>query len=183
MRDLPTLKAEGPRPLLPNDYLQLAMWQDANHIRSGRLRHKQKRKDKMPARVARILSQFLGDFEWHDEFVHVYTDGSCHYQQYPWLRRSGAGVYWGPDHPLNTITNQSGQAHTSPRAELLAIVIAIEQARWPIHIFSDNQGFVIAVKKMLSGDQTPSLKNNVDLWANIDKKLHSKQTKHTSHLD
>ena len=129
----------------------------------------------MPARAARTISQFLGDFEWHEEFKHVYTDGSCHNQQCPWLRRSGAGVFWGPYHPLNEKTNQSGQAHTSPRAELLAIVIAIEQARWPIHIFSDNQGFVIAVNKLLAGDHTPSLKNNVDLWSRISKRLHSKQ--------
>ena len=53
----------------------------------------------------------------------------------------------GDDHPLNVSVSQSGQAHTSPRAELLAIVIAIEQGRWPIHTFSDNLGFVTAVKK------------------------------------
>ena len=105
----------------------------------------------------------------------MYTDGSCHNQQYPWLRRSGAGVFWGLDHPLNIQLAQGGQAHTSPRAELLAIVIAIEQARWPIHIFSDNQGFVRATQRLLKGEPTNALKDNHDLWGRISRRLHPNQ--------
>ena len=60
----------------------------------------------------------------------------------------GQELCWGIDHSLNTAVNQSGQAHTNPRAELLAMVIAIEQARWPIHIYSDNLGYVIATLKL-----------------------------------
>ena len=83
--------------------------------------------------------------------------------------------FWGVDHSLNTAVNQSGQAHTSPRAELLAIVIAIEQARWPIHIYSDNLGYVIATLKLLNGENTNSLKENVDLWARVKRRLNSEQ--------
>ena len=132
-------------------------------------------KIKVPAQAGQLISKFLSDLNWVDGFVHVYTDGSCHSQQYPWLRRSGAGVHWAEDHPLNTRVHQGGQAHTSPRAELLAIVIAIEQARWPIHIFSDNQGYVIAVSKLLSGNHTSSIKDNTDLWSRVLHKLHRRQ--------
>ena len=84
-------------------------------------------------------------------------------------------VLWGSDHPLNTSVILTGQAHTSPRAELLAIVIAIEQTGWPIHIFSDNRGYVIATQRLLNGDTTPSLRDNRDLWIRILKRLHSRQ--------
>ncbi len=60
----------------------------------------------------------------------------------------------GLEHALNAQVSQGGQAHTSPGAELLAIAIAIEQARWPIHIFSDNQGYVAATQRLLNGEPT-----------------------------
>ena len=81
----------------------------------------------------------------------------------------------GDDHPLNVSVSQAGQAHTSPRAELLAIVIAIEQRRWPIHICSDNLGFVTAAKRLLAGDPTPTMKDNRDLWRRIKFRLNAKQ--------
>ena len=84
-------------------------------------------------------------------------------------------MFWGIDHPLNTANNQSGQAHTSPGAEFVAIVIAIEQARWPIHIYSDNLGFVIATQKLLAGESTNLLKENFDLWARVKRRLNAKQ--------
>ena len=77
--------------------------------------------------------------------------------------------------PLNTAINQSGQAHTSPRAELLAIAIAIEQSRWPIHTHSDNLGFVVATEKHLAGEHTNSLKGKFVLWARVNRRLNSNQ--------
>ena len=82
---------------------------------------------KLPANIGIGISQFSGDFFRVNKFAHVYTDGSCHHQQHPWLRRSGAGGFGGDSHPLNASVHQAGQAHTSPRAKLLAIIIAIEQ--------------------------------------------------------
>ena len=89
----------------------------------------------------------------------------------PWLRRSGAGVFWGDSHPLIASVHQAGQAHSSPRAELLAIVIAIEQSRWPIHSYSDKLGFETAVQRLLAGEFTPTLKDNRDLWRRIQRRL------------
>ncbi len=77
--------------------------------------------------------------------------------------------------PFKVKVNLSGQAHTSPRAELLAIALAIEQARWPIHIFSDNKGFVVATQRLLKGGPTTSLRDNQDLWGRIVRRLHAKQ--------
>ena len=157
MKTLPSAPARAPRILIPIDYLQLLSWRNQNKTPTRRTQKALRFKGNIPVKAAQKISQFLGDFLWKDNFVHVYTDGSCHNQQYPWLRRSGAGVFWGQDHPLNIQLAQGGQSHTSPRAELLAIVIAIEQARWPIHIFSDNQGYVIATQKFLKGEPSPFL--------------------------
>ena len=73
--------------------------------------------------------------------------------------------------PLNASVHQAGQAHTSPRPELLAIVIAIEQSRWPIHIFSDNLGYVTAVQRLLSGEYTSIMKDNRDPWRRVQRRI------------
>ena len=135
VKDLPIARTFGPRSLIPIDYVQLAAWRIANGTFRRRTAKSPRFAGTLASKIGIRISQFLGDFDWHNETVHVYTDGSCHHQQHPWLRRSGAGVYWGDQHPLNASLHQAGQAHTSPRAELLAIVIAVEQSRWPIHIF------------------------------------------------
>ncbi len=167
-----TKNTKGSCLLVPIDYVQLAFWWGLPQ--NARRRTKGPRfKGNLPAKAGQSISQYLGDFHWEDYFVHVYTDGPCHNQQYPWLRRTGAGVFWGREHPLNTAINQGGQAHTSPRAELLAIVIAIEQSRWPIHIYSDNFGFVVATQKLLSGEPTNALKDNFDVWARIKRRLNA----------
>ena len=85
--------------------------------------------------------------------------------------RSFLGTRPPPEHPIGA----RRQAHTSPRAELLAIVIAIKQARWPSHIFSDNQGFVRATQRLLKGEITNALKDNQDLWSRLSRRLHPKQ--------
>jgi hypothetical protein len=135
VKNLPNASTYGPRHLIPIDYVQLALWRSRDQTPRRRIAKTPRFRGNLPPNIGIRISQFLGDFIWQEDYVHVYTDGSCHHQQFPWLRRSGAGVFWGDAHPLNASTNQAGQAHTSPRAELLAIVIAIEQSRWPIHIF------------------------------------------------
>ena len=125
MKALPSAPARAPRILIPLDYLQLLSWRNKK-TPSRRTEKGSRFKGNIPAKAAQIISQFLGDFLWKDNFVHPYTDGSCHNQQYPWLTRSGAGVFWGLDHPLNIHIAQGGQSHTSPRAELLAIVTPLK---------------------------------------------------------
>ncbi|XP_075454407.1 ribonuclease H1-like [Ascaphus truei] len=57
----------------------------------------------------------------------VYTDGCCT-QNGQEGARAGAGVYWGPDHPLNVSTRLEGR-QTNQRAEIEAASKALEQAR------------------------------------------------------
>ncbi len=83
--------------------------------------------------------------------------------------------YFLDHHPFNASIHQAGQAHTRPRAELLAIVVAIELSRWPIHIFSDNLGYVTAVQRLLAGEFTPTMKDNRDLLRRIQRRLRPSQ--------
>lgn len=71
-----------------------------------------------------------GDFLFPQTFVpesgHIFIDGACtrHQDHGP---RAGVGIYFGPDHPLNTSDAVPGARQTSTRAELLAAVLALEQ--------------------------------------------------------
>lgn len=74
----------------------------------------------------------------------VYTDGACIGTE-P-RRVAGYGVYWGKDDPRNISASLLGMPQTNQRAELAAIVHALEQivtdrvtASPSIVIYSDSQ--------------------------------------------
>ncbi|XP_006112113.1 ribonuclease H1 isoform X1 [Pelodiscus sinensis] len=66
-------------------------------------------------------------FSYMGDSVVVYTDGCCS-SNGRHKARAGVGVYWGPDHPLNTSDRLSGR-QTNQRAEIHAACKAIEQAK------------------------------------------------------
>ncbi|XP_050806912.1 ribonuclease H1 isoform X2 [Gopherus flavomarginatus] len=66
-------------------------------------------------------------FSYMGDSVVVYTDGCCSSNGRR-KARAGVGVYWGPDHPLNTSDRLSGR-QTNQRAEIHAACKAIEQAK------------------------------------------------------
>ncbi|TKR93353.1 hypothetical protein L596_007827 [Steinernema carpocapsae] len=57
----------------------------------------------------------------------VYTDGACSSNGRK-NARAGYGVYWGDDHPDNVSKPLEGSAATNNRAELQAVVVALQQA-------------------------------------------------------
>lgn len=59
--------------------------------------------------------------------VHVHTDGSSINNGLP-NAAAGAGVYWGPGHAMNTCARLFGPVQTNNRAELLAVLIAVDTA-------------------------------------------------------
>ncbi|XP_053141919.1 ribonuclease H1 isoform X4 [Hemicordylus capensis] len=61
------------------------------------------------------------------DYAVVYTDGCCS-SNGRHKARAGTGVYWGPDHPLNSSDRLSGR-QTNQRAEIHAACKAIEQAK------------------------------------------------------
>ncbi|XP_066468463.1 ribonuclease H1 [Tiliqua scincoides] len=72
-------------------------------------------------------SQKENEFSYMGEHVVVYTDGCCS-SNGRYKARAGTGVYWGPNHPLNSSDRLPGR-QTNQRAEIHAACKAIEQAK------------------------------------------------------
>nr|XP_034965797.1 ribonuclease H1 isoform X2 [Zootoca vivipara] len=67
------------------------------------------------------------EFSYKGDYAVVYTDGCCSSNGRR-KARAGTGVYWGPDHPLNSSERLPGR-QTNQRAEIQAACKAIEQAK------------------------------------------------------
>ena len=74
---------------------------------------------------------------WRDGRVVVWTDGAGRRNQDRRLRRSGVGVYYGEDHAKNVAVALSGRDQTNQRAELMAIILAVERETRPLWVRSD----------------------------------------------
>jgi ribonuclease HI len=98
----------------------------------------------------------------------VYTDGSAIIQGQPAETRSGYGIYYGRGNSNNLSAKLKGTDQSSARAELQAIVVALQRAlrgRYSITLRSDA-GSVIDV---VNGRSTASA--NIDL-------VHQKKKNH-----
>eukprot|EP00973_Karenia_brevis_P032062 4423806-Karenia_brevis.AAC.1 len=73
-----------------------------------------------------------------DGRVVVFTDGACQCNQFRYLRRAGAGAYWGKSHPLNLSEAVAGDQQTNNRAELLAVLRAVQLDNRPLEIRTDS---------------------------------------------
>ena len=59
--------------------------------------------------------------------ITIFPDGSRIGPSFaPWLAKAGAGVYFGPNHVKNRALPLGGPMQTSPRAEALAMLLAIK---------------------------------------------------------
>ncbi|XP_077185182.1 ribonuclease H1-like [Paroedura picta] len=67
------------------------------------------------------------NFSYMGDRVVVYTDGCCSSNGRE-KARAGTGVYWGPNHPLNSSERLPGR-QTNQRAEINAACKAVEQAK------------------------------------------------------
>ena len=105
----------------------------------------------------------------------VWTDGACTDQQHPTLRRAGYGVWFADNHPWNISAKLRTFTQTSPRAEARAILNAIERARGPILIVSDNEAavnyfndLVYNVKQQIPvNSRAIANASNGDIWSRI----------------
>ncbi|THU94313.1 ribonuclease H-like protein, partial [Dendrothele bispora CBS 962.96] len=76
------------------------------------------------------LSKLYGNVDPHAyhcrDALKVYTDGSCDDPRSP-HPKAGAGVFFGPNNPLNCSRRVSGE-QTNARAELYAVLVALQRA-------------------------------------------------------
>lgn len=84
----------------------------------------------------------------------IYTDGSCIPQSDKVNRRAGIGVWFDMGHPDNLSEPLPGEKQTSARAELYAVVRALEKAEKyvgrPIVLHSDSAYAVLEVQRILN---------------------------------
>ena len=119
-----------------------------------------------------------------ENFVKVWTDGACKDNQNQTKSVAGVGVYFGEDSPLNLSEPLLGEKQTNQRAELTAIIKALEI------IDSDRNVLVITDSKYAMKGLTEWMKNwkkngwknaknkpveNKDLWVKLDNLLETSE--------
>ena len=116
-------------------------------------------------------------FRFHDRRVIVWTDGSCFHNGHPHLSYAGLAVVFAPDNPFNISEPLLGQAHSSPRAEVAAILAAITVADFRMEIRTDHQPAVGVFQALVAG-RTPRINHNTDLWECISARIRAQPSDH-----
>jgi ribonuclease HI len=100
--------------------------------------------------------------------VKCWTDGACTEPRDPRVRRAGWGLWLAPGHAWNSSGPLLGQEQTAYRAELRAIVAALEKFAGEVNVASDNESAVNAAKLVMQdpGISTVTWPHN-DLWMRL----------------
>ena len=118
-------------------------------------------------------------------FTVAWTDGACSNNQSKKSAKGGVGVYFGPNHALNISEPLTGMKQTNQRAELTAVIRALETYRdADMYIITDSlyaiNGATAWIKKwkknkwMNSGAKPVS---NRDLWEQLDGLIEGRQVR------
>ncbi|KAI8906010.1 ribonuclease H-like domain-containing protein, partial [Gorgonomyces haynaldii] len=107
----------------------------------------------------------------------VYTDGACSSNGTS-SAKAGIGVYFGPDDPRNVscpLPDVQGQHPTNNRAELYAVIKAMETVEEKCIIYTDSQYTVKGLTEWMPGWKKRGWTKadgkavlNVDLWKRLD---------------
>ncbi len=100
---------------------------------------------------------------WEDGKLVIFTDGGATYPEHWKIRRASYGIYFGEGHSWIFSAPLVGRSQTVARAELRAALWALEWAREPVVIVSDNKWTVNGIGHVLEGKWDPSLRH-LDLW-------------------
>lgn len=104
---------------------------------------------------------------WAGGVLHIFTDGSALGNGQK-DAAAGVGVYFGPNDPRNVSERLEGPEQTNQRAELQAIVLALEAAPpdEPIRIFTDSAYSISCITQWAEGWERRSKTNNDETWRN-----------------
>eukprot|EP00973_Karenia_brevis_P026308 3628384-Karenia_brevis.AAC.1 len=111
----------------------------------------------------------------------VYTDGACSHNQDSRFRRAGSGIFYCHGDPRNVSTALPGWHQSNQRAELYAVVLALESNEAPLNIRSDSAYVVDGCTTHMWCWKWFSWRgvDNVDLWKRIDTLLASRPPQST----
>ena len=101
---------------------------------------------------------------WINGRLQVYTDWACSDQADLDLWRARFGVYYGPAHTYKTKQPHATFHQNSERAELRAILWAVDWAWCPIDIYLDNEWVATTAAKVVAGWLPPPKYPHHDLW-------------------
>ena len=111
----------------------------------------------------------------HNSRVIVYTDGASRDNQHRAIRRAGVGVFWATNHPFNIAETLKGASQTNNRAELTAVIRALEFDPRPLEIRTDSQYVFKGCTCFLGARHAAGWRtkgreiSNVDLWQQVDR--------------
>ncbi len=108
---------------------------------------------------------------YEDGRLAVFTDGGCSYPEHWKIRRASFGVFYGEGHAWNFHAPLVGRTQTVPRAELRAALWALEWAREPTLVVSDNLWTVKGIQAIVAGAWDPK-KSHLDLWKRVRQQVH-----------
>ena len=113
--------------------------------------------------LAAILSRPLQPFDANLHSSVVWTDGACSNNQDARFRRGGCGVFHGTGHPLNISCPLPGVSQSNNRAELVAVILALQQHAGPLEIRTDSDHVVQGVRCIRDCGHYAG-RENADLW-------------------
>ena len=119
--------------------------------------------------------------EFNPSKIHIFTDGSC-LKNGTRHAKAGYGVYFGPNDPRNVSSKLDGPDQTNNRAELMAVIVALEKTKTeleeqqPVVIYSDSSYMKNGITVWIHSWKRNGWKTadgghvkNKDLWLRLDK--------------
>ncbi len=106
------------------------------------------------------------DEMWEEGKMAVFTDGGAKHPEYWKIRRASYGIFYGEGHAWIFCAPLVGRVQTVARAELRAALWALEWAREPVVIVSDNKWTVDGIKDIVQGKWDEGLRH-IDLWRRV----------------
>ena len=94
----------------------------------------------------------------------VYTDASAMRPKDPYLRRAACAFWAGDSKTDSAAWSFPGPVQTVYRAELFAILVALEVFRGEVEIVSDWKGFVDEAERIRAGGRVSPTSRHADLW-------------------
>ena len=115
------------------------------------------------AQLDAILDLPLRPFDANMPHSIVWTDGACSNNQDARFRRGGCGVFHAADHPSNISCALPGVSQSNNRAELLAVILALQQHSGPLEVRTDSS-YVVQGAQCLKTNGCYTGRDNVTLW-------------------
>ena len=91
----------------------------------------------------------VGRETWSDESVVAWIDGACVCHQDARFRRAGCGIFFGIDDDRKFSFTLPGREQTNNRAELLAVITAMQVQDGNLEIRSDSE-YVVRIAMLIS---------------------------------